>query len=114
MDLLFAIRLFHTALIVWLYCCLGHMIYAHTTGRRGKLLTVAYASVALEGIAVIPLNFRCPLTLYVQEHYGPGVSDGFIPLTIAQWIMPVGLVLLSLSILIIPLRWIYLRHAGRL
>jgi hypothetical protein len=111
--LLFAIRLFHTALIAWLYSCLGYMIYAHTTGSRGKLLAVAYASVALEGVAVIPFSFRCPLTLYVQEHYGPDVSDGFIPLEIAQWVMPIGLALLALSLLIVPLRWIYLRRAGR-
>jgi len=90
------------------------MIYAHATGRRGKLLTVAYASVALEGIAVIPFNFRCPLTLYVQENYGPGVSDGFIPLAIAQWVMPVGLALLAVSLLIVPFRWVYLRLTGRL
>ena len=114
MALLFAIRLGHTALIAWLYGCLGYMIYAHATSRRGALLATAYISVALEGLAVVPLNFLCPLTSYVQERYGTGVNDSFIPPEIAQWVMPVGLALFSLSLLVVPFRWLYLQRAGRL
>ena len=107
---LFGIQLLHTILIAWLYFCLGYMIYAHLTSRWDLMLGVAYVSVALEGIVVLPLSFLCPLTLYVQETYGLSVNDSFIPSHIAQWIMPLGIFLCGVSLAIVPLRWLYLRR----
>lgn len=112
--LLIAIQLLHTFLIVWLYSCLGYMIYAHCTSRRGWPLAIAYISVAAEGIAVVPLQFRCPLTEFVQTTYGPDVNDSFIPVFIAEWVMPVGLTLLALSLAVVPFRWLYLKRTGAL
>jgi hypothetical protein len=63
-------------------------------------------------IAVIPLGFLCPLTLYVQETYGPLVNDSLIPPHIAQWIMPVGLCLLAVSFAVVPFRWFYLQRTA--
>ena len=112
--LLFTIQLAHTLLILWLYACLCYMIYAHVTSRRGPMLVVAYVSVALEGLAVVPLEFLCPLTSFVRERYGPGVNDSFIPPLVAQWVMPVGITLFALSLIVVPLRWFHLRRTSRL
>jgi hypothetical protein len=108
--LLLAIQFLHTLLMVWLYSCLGYILYAHLTSTRGTLLAVAYVSVALEALAVLPLNFLCPLTLFVQDRYGPGVNDSFIPPSIAVWVMPVGLTLVGLSLAVVPIRWLYLQR----
>ena len=111
---LVAIQFFHTTLIVWLYGCLSYMVFAHLTSRWGVALGVSYASVALEGLAVVPLGFRCPLTEYVQLRYGPSVNDSFIPPNAAQWVMPVGVFLFAVSLLVVPLRWFYLKRSGQL
>jgi len=112
--LLFAIQLTHTLLVLWLYACLCYMVYAHLTSRRSWILAVSYVSVALEGLAVVPLDVLCPLTLFVQDRYGPSVNDSLIPALLAQWVMPVGLSLFVLSLVAVPVRWLYLKRTTAL
>ena len=112
--MLFWAQLLHTLIILWMYACLVLVLYAHATGYAGRWLFVAYASLALEGAAIIPLGFVCPLRGVVDRIAGPSTNDSLIPVQIAEWVMPVGLALVAAAILVVPLRWLHLRRqAGR-
>jgi hypothetical protein len=105
--LLLTLQTLHTAIAIWNIGCLLYMNYSHATGRTDKKLLVAYFTIAVESLAIIPFGFVCPLRLLVDRWYSPAVNDTLIPTFISTWIMPVGIFLFITSILAKPVRFLY-------
>lgn len=93
------IQTLHTAIAIWNIGCLLCMNYCHAAGKWTPFLKVAYISILIEAIAIIPFGFVCPVRLLVDKWYSPETADILIPYHIAVWIMPVGMGLLASSIL---------------
>jgi hypothetical protein len=82
------------------------MNYCHATGKWSKLLLIAYVTIAIEAMAIIPFGFVCPLRLLVDRWYSPAVNDILIPPAISVWIMPFGIFLFFTSVVIAAGRYV--------
>lgn len=100
MSSLFLLQLLHTLVTAWNYAALFYMIYAHAVGKRGFLLTLSYASIAMEGLAILPFRLTCPLRVLVTRLYSAETPDILIPMPWSDWIMPTGMALLLLALLL--------------
>jgi len=98
---LLAIQAIHTVIAIWNIGCLLYMNYCHATGRWNKFLFIAYVTIAIEGLCIIPFGFVCPLRLLVDRWYSPDVNDILIPATVSIWIMPFGITLFVTSLLLL-------------
>jgi hypothetical protein len=103
--MLLLIQTLHTLIAVWNIGCLLFMNVCHALDRSPPLLKLAYLSIAIEGLAIIPFGFVCPIRLLVDHWYSPQADDILIPRPVAVWIMPVGMALLATAVLILPLRF---------
>lgn len=96
--MLYAIQWLHTLIAVWNIGCLLYMNVCHVLGRWSRFLAIAYTSIAIEAIAILPFGFVCPIRLLVDRWYSPATPDILVPYAIAVWIMPVGLLLFATAI----------------
>jgi len=104
------IQTIHTLIAVWNIGCLLFINGCHVLGRWNAFLKWAYLSILVEGLAIIPFGFVCPIRLLVDRWYSPDADDILIPRPIAIWIMPVGLLLVVTAVLALVVRvWILWR-----
>jgi len=60
--LLFAIKLLHSLILLYLLTCVGLIWHYGLTGQYEQWLWLAIGSVLLEGIIWLAYGMRCPLT----------------------------------------------------
>ncbi|MBN1223916.1 MAG: hypothetical protein JXB23_11770 [Candidatus Aminicenantes bacterium] len=56
--ILFWIKLFHTAIFVFMTVCTGYIIYCGITGSRNWVLLVTIGFIFLEGLVLLLNKFR--------------------------------------------------------
>ena len=77
----FAIKLFHSFIFLFMVACLLYILYCAITRRYDWTLLIALIAVFLEGLALLLNRWRCPLTT-LAEKYGAAngaVTDIFLP-----------------------------------
>jgi hypothetical protein len=77
----FAIKLFHSFIFLFMVACLVYVLYCAIAGRYDWTLLFALAAIFMEGLALLLNRWRCPLTT-LAEKYGAAngaVTDIFLP-----------------------------------
>jgi hypothetical protein len=77
----FAIKLFHSFIFLFMVACLLYILYCAITRRYDWTLLLALIAIFLEGLALLLNRWRCPLTT-LAEKYGAAngaVTDIFLP-----------------------------------
>ena len=103
---LFWIKLFHTAIFIFMTVCTGYIIYCGITGLRNWLLLAAICFIFLEGLVLLLNKFLCPLTT-LAKRYGDDrerFSDIFLPRWLTPLIIPVYTTLFLLGLALILLK----------
>ena len=102
---LFWIKLFHTAIYVFMTACTAYIIFCGLTGVRDWILLAAIGFIFVEGLVLLLNNFQCPLTTlarkYGDEH--ERFSDIFLPLWFTPFIIPLytALFLVGLALVLL-------------
>ena len=88
--ILFWIKLFHTAIYVFMTACTAYIFYCGITGLRNGILFAAIGFIFLEGLVLLLNKFQCPLTTlalrYGYDH--ERFSDIFLPRWFTPFIVP--------------------------
>jgi len=77
----FAIKLFHSFIFLFMVACLLYILYCAIARRYDWTLLLALAAIFMEGLALLLNRWRCPLTT-LAEKYGAAngaVTDIFLP-----------------------------------
>jgi hypothetical protein len=96
-KMLFTLQIIHTLIAVWNYFCLFTMNACHYKNINPRILKVAYISIAIEILAIVPFGFVCPIRIIVDHFWSIYTDDILIPAKIARLIMPLGIGLFVLS-----------------
>lgn len=103
--ILFWIKLFHTAIYVFMTACTFYIFYCGITGLRNGMLFAAIGFIFVEGLVLLLNKFQCPLTTlamrYGDEH--ERFSDIFLPRWFTPYIVPLytALFLLGLALVLL-------------
>jgi len=102
---LFWIKLFHTAIYVFMTACTAYIIFCGLTGVRDWILLAAIGFIFVEGLVLLLNNFQCPLTTlarkYGDEH--ERFSDIFLPHWFTPFIVPLYTVLFLVGLALVLL-----------
>jgi len=103
--ILFWIKLFHTAIYIFMTACTAYIIYCGITGLRNGVLFAAIGFIFVEGLVLLLNKFQCPLTTLAMR-YGDDhdrFSDIFLPRWFTPFIVPLytALFLLGLALLLL-------------
>lgn len=75
---LWLVRALHTAIYLLMASSVFVVLFAGIAGVHGLWLWIAAGLVGVECVVFVGSGMKCPLTA-VAAHYGPGVSDTFLP-----------------------------------
>jgi hypothetical protein len=105
---LFAIRAFHSVVVLVMLSAIGWLVATGLTGRRDRSVAAAGTLVAIESAVFVANDGVCPLTP-LAERYGAesgGVSDIFLPDVLARTIPIWATALLALGSALHAHRWL--------
>ena len=103
--ILFWIKLFHTAIYVFMTACTVYIISCGITGVRNGLLLAAIGFIFVEGLVLLLNKFQCPLTTLARK-YGEDnerFSDIFLPRWFTPFIVPLYTTLFLLGLALVLL-----------
>ena len=103
--ILFLIKLFHTAIYVFMTVCTAYIISCGITGVRNWILLAAIGFIFVEGLVLLLNKFQCPLTTLARK-FGEDnerFSDIFLPSWFTPFIVPLytALFLLGLALVLL-------------
>jgi len=99
----FAIKLFHSFIFLFMVACLLYILYCAITRRYDWTLFLALVAMFIEGLALLLNRWRCPLTT-LAEKYGAAngaVTDIFLPVWLTRHTFKI-----STIVVIIELIWL--------
>lgn len=113
--IIFAIKLFHSVIYLFMSVCILYIFYCGVSGRLDRWLWIALGFITAEIIALVSNRMRCPLTT-LALHYGDKtgddlIADWFLPGWMVQYTVPFWMVILGIGFSLIMLRLVF-RLAG--
>jgi hypothetical protein len=100
---LFFIKAIHTIIFFFQLACIIYLLYAGIARIYHWTVLVATAAIVINGIALLLNRWRCPLTTFAERQGAEkgGVTDLFLPATIADNVFRIALVLFPAELILL-------------
>ena len=104
---IFAVKLVHSVIFLFMVACLVYILYCAITGRYDWTLLIALIAISIEGLVLLVNHGQCPFTGLARKYGDPNgsVTDIFLPMWCARHTFKISMVVVTIEL--IWLAWGY-------